>query len=317
MAPSDRLLIIHNPTAGRGRAAKRLAQLESALREAGLAYDSVCTESHGQAVALAAKGRRDGYSAIIAAGGDGTINEVINGVASVDTMDEPADRPLGPIAVWPIGSGNDLAHTLGSRLDPSALVAGIVSDRTRRVDLGLATLRGPGGEIRRYFHNSLGYGLEASVTQESQRIQKVHGGLRYLAAAIRALGSYDSPQTTIEWLDEAGATERMEQEITILSIGNARRTGGAFYLTPNAELDDALFDVALAGSMSRIRLLSLLPRALVGKHTGARSVRMLRCRQIRACSVSPLPVHMDGEVVMRDALEAEAVVVPGHLEIIV
>ena len=174
-------------------------------------------------------------------------------------------------------------------------------------------MSGPSGELRRYFHNSLGFGLEASVTQESDRIRNLSGGMLYLVAAFRALGSYDTPMTSIEWLDETGAVELIEQEITILSIGNAKRTGGAFYLTPAAEIDDELFDVALAGAMPRARLLALLPRALIGKHTGARSVRMLRCRQIRAQASSPLPVHMDGEVVMPDTLTAEAVVHPARL----
>ena len=257
-------------------------------------------------------GAGEGYGVLVAAGGDGTINEVINGAA----QSTPDSAPLGPIAVYPVGSGNDLAHTLKTEPDPAALAQAIVSARSRFVDLGLATLRGPSGELRRYFHNSLGYGLEASVTQESDRIRNLSGGLLYLAAAFRALRSYDTPQTTIEWLDEQGAPQRIEQEITLVSIGNAKRTGGAFYLTPAAEVDDELFDVALAGAMSRARLLVLLPRTLVGKHTGAASVRMLRCRQIRARSRTPLPVHMDGEVVMADALDAEAVVQVARLQIV-
>ena len=177
-------------------------------------------------------------------------------------------RRSDPSPSIPIGSGNDFAHTLKAEPDAAALAQAIVSARSRFVDLGLATLRGPSGELRRYFHNSLGFGLEASVTQESDRIRNLSGGLLYLAAAFRALRSYDTPQTTIEWLDEQGAPQRIEQEITLVSIGNAKRTGGAFYLTPAAEIDDELFDVALAGAMSRARLLVLLPRALVGKHTG-------------------------------------------------
>lgn len=323
----DCVLVVLNPTAGRGRAAQRTAELERAMLDAGVDYELARTGSPGQAVALAERAVRDGYAAIVAAGGDGTVNEVINGAA----LATPEDRAVGPIAVYPIGSGNDFAHTLkldngtrGRRLhnrrpggSAAAVVCALVSAQPRRIDLGMATLRGPSGEIRRYFHNSLGYGLEASVTQESQRIQAWNGGVLYFLAALRALRKYEMPLTAIEWLDEQGEFGRMQQEITLISIGNARRTGGAFYLTPNALVDDALFDVAVGGAMSRLRLLTLLPRALIGRHTGARSVRMLRCRRIVARSLVPLPVHMDGEVVMADALEATAVVHAGRLEILV
>ena len=313
MSHEKRVLVILNPAAGRGRAHRRIVQLEHALQDAGVAYDLLQTEGSGHGVVFASRASDEGYTAIVAAGGDGTINEVINGL----TMGTPAGQPVGPIAVFPIGSGNDFAHTLQTPKDPVSIVRSIVAGKTRRVDLGLASLRGPSGEVRRYFHNSLGFGLEASVTQESDRIQNLSGGALYLVAAFRALSSYDTPHTAIEWVDEGGEIERVEQEITLLSIGNAKRTGGAFYLTPNAEVDDGLFDVALAGALSRLRLMALLPRAMVGKHTGATSVRMLRCREIHAQSDAPLPVHMDGEVVMADAVETAAVVESGRLEILV
>jgi diacylglycerol kinase (ATP) len=309
----DRALIILNPAAGRGRAAKRKPQLERVLQEAGLAYDLLQTEKTRQAVEFASIGRRDGYAVIVAAGGDGTINEIINGMA----MATPAGGLVGPIAVIPLGSGNDFAFALNSHRDLRSAVQAIQTGRTRRLDLGLATLQGPTGTVHRYFHNSLGFGLEASVTQESNRIQRLSGGALYLAAAFRALKAYDTPHSVIEWLEEPGENERIEQRITLVSVGNAKRTGGAFYLTPDAEVDDGLFDVAVAGALSRRQVLTLLPKALMGKHIGHASVRMLRCREIRARSDAPLPVHMDGEVMMADAVEVTAVIEAGRLEILV
>ena len=313
MSAVERVLVIQNPSAGRGRAAARIASLAYSFGEANIAYDLVATRSPGQAVALAANGAKAGYSAIVAAGGDGTINEVING-AALSTHDDRATLPIG---IYPIGSGNDLAHSLGLTADAGALTRAILLKRVRYMDLGLATLRGASGDVQRYFHNSLGYGLEASVTRESDQIQNLTGGMLYLVAAFRALRSYVTPLATVEWTDAEGERHSVKQEITIVSIGNAKRTGGAFYLTPDAVVDDELFDVAMAGAVSRIRLLSLLPRALVGKHTSAKSVRMLKCRQISVRSREPLPAHMDGEVVMLDALEATAVIDAGRLAILV
>jgi diacylglycerol kinase (ATP) len=312
VARGERVLIVHNPSAGRGRAARCLAELTKTMGDAGIAYDVVSTRKSGDGVALAARGSQEGYAIIVAAGGDGTINEVINGMA----LAAPESETIGPIGVYPIGGGNDLAHSLQLEADATALAYAIQNKIIRHVDLGLATVRSPTGEVQRYFHNSLGYGLEASVTQESNRIRNLSGGVLYLVAAFRALQSYATPRTVVKWIDEDGRAAAVEQEITLLSIGNARRTGGGFYLTPEAQVDDDLFDVAMAGAMSRIRLLSLLPRALLGKHTGAKSVHMLRCRQIVVKSEESLPVHMDGEVVMADAIEAEAVVQPRRLAIL-
>jgi diacylglycerol kinase (ATP) len=312
MSADIRVLIIHNPGAGRGRAAGRIAELTRTFAEANIAHDLVATQSKGQGVALAAGGAKAGYSAIVAAGGDGTINEVINGAA----LSPHDDRPILPIGIYPIGGGNDLAHSLGLTADAKALSLAILSGRVRRVDLGLATVKGHSGEVHRFFHNSLGFGLEASVTRESDQIRSLTGGPLYLVAAFRALRSYVTPLATIEWIDDQGQSHSLEQEITIVSIGNAKRTGGAFYLTPDALVDDELFDVAMAGAVSRVGLISLLPRVLVGKHTDAKAVRMLKCRQISVRSREPLPAHMDGEVVMLDAMEANAVIDAGRLPIL-
>ena len=135
----------------------------------------------------------------------------------------------------------------------------------------------------------------------------------YIAAAFRALRSYNTPRTTIQWTNRNNEVQSLQQQITILSVGNAKRTGGAFYLTPDAEVDDGLFDVALADGMSYMRLLTLLPRALVGKHTNANGVTMLRCKEIHATSDSPLPSHMDGEVMLSDTVEISAKVLPHRL----
>ncbi len=313
MTGQGRVLVILNPAAGRGRAAKRIVPLLEALNSAGIAYDLEQTGSPGQAVVLANEGRDEQYRAIIAAGGDGTINEIINGLA----ISLPDDEAIGPIAVYPIGSGNDFAHTLQSVPDPSSIIKALHENRTQTVDLGLAELSGPSGSVRRLFHNSLGFGLEASVTQESDRIQFLSGAMLYVAAAFRALWSYDTPHTTIQWTNGSGELQSVRQQITILSVGNAKRTGGAFYLTPDAEVDDGLFDVALADKVSKARLLTLLPRALVGKHTSAEGVTMLRCSQIEAQSERPLPAHMDGEVILPDTINIRAQVEPNRLTILV
>ena len=313
MPNPDRVFVIANPVAGRGRAAKRIQQLEDAFHRAGIAYDLASTEAPGRAAEMAFDGCRKGYATIVAAGGDGTINEVINGMAEAT----PAGQPIGRLSVYPIGSGNDFAFALGAARDAVAIVQAVQAGRTRRIDLGAATLCGPSGQVRRFFHNSLGFGLEASVTVESNHIQNLGGGLLYLTAAFRALRAYDMPRAEIDWLTEDGAMQRINQTITLVSIGNARRTGGAFYLTPAAEIDDGLFDVAVAGALSRPRILTLLPKALLGRHTGDSAVQMLRCREIRARSQSPLPVHIDGEVIMTDASHVAAVIDPARLEIII
>lgn len=309
----SRAKVILNPYAGRGEAGRLAGQVAAALRQAGVDFELEETTHEGEAIALAAAARRAGFAPVIAAGGDGTINEVMNGLAEAAGEGALVER----LAVMPIGTGNDLADMLGCARDLETAARRIAAGRVRRIDLVKTTLTARDQTIVRYFANNMGFGFEAQVTLESYRIHRLAGTLRYLLAALRALGSFDAPEIEIGWETPAGVWEERRQRSLLVTVGNSARTGGVFYLTPDARLDDGLLDLGVAADVGRWRILMLMPKVLRGTHRGDPALELTRCTRLRLACPSTLPVHVDGEVVMRALERAEVEVQPGRLAVVV
>lgn len=285
--------VIMNPTAGRGRTASTRTEIRRALEETGLDCEFAETSARGHAIELAAAARQAGFDVVAAAGGDGTTSEVMNGLYRAAAP----GQPVGPLAVFPSGSGNDFIEMLGGPTSPAAVARSIVAQHTVTIDLGIADYRADGVTTRRIFDNNLGLGFEAQVTLESYKLRRLRGTLLYVVAALRALRSYAAPRLSLSWCSAEGDTETRQLDALMVSVGNSARTGGGFYLTPAARMDDGLLDIAIAQSLSRWRILNLLPKALAGKHTTDPAVEMATCRQIRIECQSRVPMHLDGEVV--------------------
>jgi diacylglycerol kinase (ATP) len=268
--------VISNPTAGRHRAASRFTRLRR--RFAGRA-EFWQTKHAGHAEELAYEAAHAGFTMVVAAGGDGTVHEVGNGLLR-------AGRSDVIFGVLPIGSANDYAHSLahdGRPTQPGGLA----------VDVGV--VREPGGR-QRYFLCCLGLGLNGAVTLESHRIKRLQGVALYGLATLRALWyHYACPRMGLT-LDEQPT--QWEQTL-MLSVLLGRREGN-FVMAPEARLDDGLFDYVHAGALSRGEILCLLPRlALHGPPSDYPKVRQGRCRRLRVSSAVPLTVHIDGEFFSR------------------
>jgi diacylglycerol kinase family enzyme len=268
--------VIYNPTAGYGRAQRHLDSLRRAL---GPGAEFLPTQDAGHAEELALVAAGAGVPLVGAAGGDGTIHEVANGLLR-------AERADTALAVYPIGSANDYAHSLGltegwwERSDRSVAL--------RPVDVGLVC--GANGR-QRYFINALGIGFTGAVNLESRRVGRLRGLTRYLAGLLRALRyHYHFPVMTITLNGEVRT-----QPTLSLSLGIGQREGN-FLLAPRAVLDDGFFDYLHAGRLTRWQLLSLVPAGIRGRlpddHPG---YRMGRCREVKLSSEAPLTVHGDGE----------------------
>jgi YegS/Rv2252/BmrU family lipid kinase len=309
----EQVKVILNPYAGRGTGGRSKPRLQAALKQAGVAFDLVETNGIGHAIELARQARSDGYSTVAAVGGDGTISEVMNGLAQAT----PEGQSVGKLGILPLGTGNDFADIVGCPRDLDAAARALAVGKTRRVDLGHTVITTGQQEIRRYFDNNMGVGFEAWVTLESYKIKRLRGALLYVVAALRTLRTCPAPFVDATWETAAGVTERRADAALMISIGNSRRTGGGFYLTPDAKLDDGLLDVGVAAAVSRWRILRLLPKALKGTHTSDPAITMLRCRYMRLACTEELPVQVDGEVVTRNADLVEISVQPGRLEVIV
>lgn len=312
----NEIQVILNPHARRGAAAELKPRVLQALRTHGLECDLVETRSPGDAVRLAREACDAGYTTIVVVGGDGTVHEAVNGIQQAGAG--PEDVALG---IVPAGSGNDFIKVLDLPPDdPTVACERIARGRTRVVDIGhLKSLvtqdgaRSPTQEARpRYFVNALGIGFDALVALETYKITWLTGLPLYLIAVIRALAlRYDTPHMDIE-LDG----RRISQSTTLVAIGNGRCQAGGFWLTPDAEVDDGLFDLAIARRLSRLGILRLLPEAMQGTHVDKEPVTMARARCVAIRTASPLPVQADGEILATAATYLEAEVVPRRLRVL-
>lgn len=296
----SKALAIFNPLAGRGRAYKQADQVQQALAAADLPHELVITEARGHAVELARRAALAGRELIVAVGGDGTINEVVNGLMLAADGNEPPCT----LGVLPVGSGNDFASSLGIPKKLRAAAERLRRGAVRRVDVGLVN--------DRFFDNNVGLGFEAMIDIEAQKLTWLRGFPGYLAGVFRAMVRFPFPRVRVQ----VDGQPWRDGETLMISVGNNRRIGGGFLITPKAVPDDGLLDMCYVDAIPRREILRLLPKAINGRHEDEPAVHTLRFRHAVVESDSPLPVHADGEVLWHDAQRLEIAVYPGRLRVI-
>ncbi|HEU0302410.1 MAG TPA: diacylglycerol kinase family protein [Longimicrobium sp.] len=297
--PLDRFYVILNPVAGSGAAARVRAVVEHELAQAGASWTLVETGRRGHAAELAEAAAREGWPAVVAVGGDGTVHEVVNGL-----MRAAEGGPSVPLGIVGVGSGNDFALLAGIAGDPGWAVRRMVAAEPRAVDVGRVGCE--------WFSNGVGIGLDARVGIEIDRRRRFRGMAMYLHALGRVLRTFRPPHVRVEIDGRMVADGPM----TLVTIGNGGRHGGGFWICPEARIDDGVLDVCMAEGMGTLGILGLLPRVIRGTHVGARRVRMHLAHRVRITSPDPLPVHADGEVIAEDARELEIEIFPGRLRVL-
>jgi diacylglycerol kinase (ATP) len=267
--------VIYNPAAGRGRARKLVDKVRT-WAAGGAEVRATTGPGHGAELAKAAA--EEGFERVIAAGGDGTVNEVGNGLLR-------ASRPA-VMGVWPLGSSNDYAFSLGLT-DWWKRQGDGVPLRRRAVDVG-ATKSSKG---EHFYLNCAGVGFNGMVALDSRRIRWLRGLPLYALAYLRALVWYfRAPVTRVRFDDTEVSTP-----LLALTVNVGVREGG-FPITPNAQLDDGRFDYVLAADLRRWDLISILPRLMAGKlPTDHPKIRLGTCTKVVVSGETPLCVHADGE----------------------
>ena len=212
--------VIFNPYSGRWKARQLRPQAEAALQRAGIQYELAESSGPGDCVVLAEAAARGGYSPIIAAGGDGAIGEVVNGLYRAKP-----EGVLGALGILPLGTANDLVHNLGLPLELDEAAQAIAGGKTRRIDLGMAN--------EWVFDNNSAVGLEPVVTIYNMRMVRLRGVIRYLVAALRAIMAGPEWTMRLEWDDG-----RYEGPVSLVSVGNCPVTGGLFRMAPAADPAD-------------------------------------------------------------------------------
>lgn len=286
---TSEITLFVNPTAGRGRGAHAAQPAARVLREAGFAVRTVVGVTADDALARAREAVRAGTGALIAVGGDGMVSLALQAVAGTDT-------PLGVVAV---GTGNDIARTLGLPVrDPAGagrvIAEALKAGHERTVDLGRV-----GG---RWFGSVLASGFDSRVNDRGNRMRRPAGRLRYDIAMLVELASLRPIPYRLTFED--GPTR--EVEATLVAVGNGPSYGGGMRICSAARLDDGLLDVTVVGECSRTTLLRVFPRVYSGTHLDHPAVTAHRVSRV-TLEAPGVTGYADGEPLGPLPLTVEAV----------
>jgi YegS/Rv2252/BmrU family lipid kinase len=296
--------VILNPTAGRGAGAQLSPQIEAHLRDQDLRFELVKTNAPGHAVLLAEEAVNQGADRLIAVGGDGTFNEVLNGL--IQAGGTPDGVVLG---IVPIGTGNDMAYGAGLPLEWQQACQIIARGATRVLDVGHVQAD---NDASLFFGNGVGIGFDAIVNIESRKLKRLRGFFLYFVALMKTLiAYYHAPVVTVN-IDGVA----MVQSSLMISIMNGRRFGGGFYMTPEATMDDGLFDVCVTGKVARPKMVGFVPRFMRGTHVTDRRVTMSQGSRISVTIETPWAAHVDGEIYGVGARQIEVEILPERLRIL-
>jgi YegS/Rv2252/BmrU family lipid kinase len=309
-----RTVVVVNPQSQGGRLGRQWPELAKTLRRA-FAFDDVQTTAPGDATRLAREALRGGAERVVAVGGDGTINEVVNGF-----FDErgAAIAPDAAFALVPFGTGGDFRRTVQIPLDASAAAEVIAKDQRARVDVGKLTYTRDGAprDALRMFANITSFGVSGVVDRLVNKSKKRLGRLSFALATLRATWSYHNQRVALVFDDDPAT--RVEATINTVAVANGRYFGGAMMVAPDAEVDDGVFDVVALGDFGFGDLVKSGRRIYKGTHLAMDKVTTRRARTVDAEPIEPSAVvelDVDGECLGR--LPARFELVPGALAMVV
>jgi len=276
-----RWFIVVNPASGAGRAARFRPRLEAALGRAGLAFEFAESAAPGDAHRLSTRAVADGYRRLVAVGGDGTLNELINGMlaSGVPTTDCLVTAAAG-------GTGNDWSRTMEVPDDADQIAACMARGASRPADLGIA--KAAVGR-RSAFHNVAGAGLDAEVISRTPR--RGPRALAYLAGLARTLAIFSPPAFEII---ADGRVARGRYLLTLASIGP--RCGGGMRLTPGAVVDDGWLELLMLDPLTLSGALRRLPKLFDGRLAGDPAFHVTRCSTATISADPPCGVELDGQL---------------------
>jgi diacylglycerol kinase (ATP) len=296
---------IVNPEAGRGHGRKLLEPLGNELRSRGVDHEILVTTRPGEALSFA---RNGSGPVVVSVGGDGTLNEVVNGLGL-------KHRAVG---VVPAGSGNDFVKSLNHPKRLSDALDVIFSGHVRMVDAGVVSCISADTDIRsvetreRTFVNGVGVGFDAAVAARMRTIKHLSGTAVYVAAVLQTLGKYKAPvfQMCVDGVERSAAN-------LLIAIGNGPCAGGGFYLTPDAIVDDGHLDLCVVEDVSIPKILRLMPLVMLGRHRNRKEVTFLQAeREIQISADQKFFVHADGELVGQWVNQVKIGVHPKRLPIL-
>jgi diacylglycerol kinase (ATP) len=292
--PSEPPLFLVNPASGNGATGKRWPKLRERAAELGLRGEQVLSEFPGH---LAQAAKDSPGSLLVVIGGDGTVNEVANGVAGTEAE----------LAVLPCGTGQDFGRTHGlpTRFDDAVQVA--LGGETRTIDLGRVELE---SGASRFFANVGSAGMSGAVARRANSMTKAFGGrATFFYALTREFLAWQNTRVVVELEDGV----RREGPMHDVIVANGNWHGGGMKLAPDARQDDGVFDVVLIGDVTKLDFLTTSPKLYSGGYLSHPRVELLRSSSVAISAAEPLPLEVDGEPI--GATPARFEVVPAALRL--
>jgi len=272
--------LIVNPIAGGGRAKALLPKIENRLKEAGVEFDLYTTSGPQDAIEAAAKAAADGFDIVVAVGGDGTVNEVLNGIVGTNAV----------LAAVHGGKGNDFATAVNMPRDPDAVCETLLKADIRAIDLGKV--------LDRYFINSVGVGFDAAVAQRvNLGVRPFKGTSAYIYVFFMMVTSYKTVEMEIDLGDGP-----VKGKPLLVAVGIGQAYGGGMKVLPDAVLDDGLFDVCIMEDMNRLSLIYHFPKVFNGTLKNLEQAGMHRTSEVKLSLSEIRPLHLEGEILYGDRM---------------
>ena len=265
--------LIVNLIAGQGRCKALFPKVKAELDRRGIDYELHYTNEPLEATDAAKMGIEAGFSRIVAMGGDGTVNEVANGLVGTEAV----------LGVIPAGTGNDFVRMMRIPHDPIDALHVLTKGSEHTIDLGRIA-------DERCFVNGVGIGIDAKVAHDVLQMERWHGALAYYYAAVRQIFRFQAFPVSIRAAD-------WDLDLSCLSLGiaNGRYSGGGFKLAPKADATDGLIDIAAIGDFPTLERLVRLPQARAGNHLKLKRVHYRQLTEATVSSTARLVAHIDGE----------------------
>jgi len=304
---SKRYLIILNPIAGKGKAAEQIPRIEELLRAKGIQYELRLTTGVWNAAELAREAARELFDVVVAAGGDGTVNEVVNGLM----LSHERGEKIPAMGVLAVGRGNDFCYGADIPAELEACVETLAKGEVRPMDVG----RVVGGDYPegRFFANGIGAGFDTIVGLEAAKMKRVHGFMAYVYGALKTLILLpQAPEVRVTF--PGGEIACRSHQVSIM---NGKRLGGTFFYAPWAENHDGTLDLLVAGALTRRRLVSLIMAISKGEHGSRSDTRFAHVGSIKVeAPAGGLVVHADGETICTDGKLLEIECLPSRIPLV-
>ena len=280
--------LIVNPEAANGAVGKNWPRIRDFLQAEGARFDAALTEKPGHATQLARQALNDGFRTIVAVGGDGTVNEVINGLVVEGSVD-----PEATLGIIPWGTGADFTRMLGIPRDYMEACRHLLRSEPQSVDLGRITCLREGQEVERYFINAAGLGFDGEVAEIVNRFPKVLGGtITYLTCLLIGLVTYRNKNIELSFDGQP-----VRGRVNSVVVCNGRYFGGGMFIAPGAALDDGLFYVVILGNLNKLEVVVNLPRIYKGTHLTHPKVSHFSAKEIHVEAKERMFLQAEGELI--------------------